>query len=172
MSLWRRGMRAASGWSLPAAGATVAGWEREEPYKALVEGRYGDAPERWPLIRHDAAVRPLGVYAATKVWGEAICRQVADSSPLSVLCLRIGYVNAKDRPHPSTPLCGVVRSARHRRSHRTLRGRAARPPLRCSVRELPQPMGIPGPVPHGGRLRLCPPPRPPKTTADCRSKGR
>ena len=83
------------------SGATVAGWEREEPYKALVEGRYGDAPERWPLIRHDEAVRPLGVYGATKVWGEAICRQVADSSPLSVLCLRIGYVNAEDRPiHP------------------------------------------------------------------------
>ena len=80
------------------SGATAAGWEREEPYKALVEGRYGDAPDDWPLIRHDTAARPFGVYGATKVWGEAICRQVADSSPMSVLCLRIGYVNAEDRP--------------------------------------------------------------------------
>ncbi|MDD9963365.1 MAG: NAD(P)-dependent oxidoreductase [Gammaproteobacteria bacterium] len=83
------------------SGATVAGWELEEPYQALVEGRYGDAPERWRLIRHDEAVRPRGVYGATKVWGEAFCRHVADSSPLSVLCVRIGYVNAEDRPvHP------------------------------------------------------------------------
>jgi len=83
------------------SGATVAGWELEEPYKALVEGRYGEAPERWRLIRHDEAVRPRGVYGATKVWGEAFCRHVADSSPLSVLCVRIGYVNAEDRPvHP------------------------------------------------------------------------
>ena len=83
------------------SGATVAGWEREEPYKALVEGRYDETPDHWPLIRHDEAVRPLGVYGATKVWGEAICRQVADSSPMSVLCVRIGYVNGEDRPiHP------------------------------------------------------------------------
>ena len=80
------------------SGATVAGCELDEPYKAIVTGRYGEVPERWPLIRHDMATRPRGVYGATKVWGEAICRQVADSSPLSVLCLRIGYVNAADRP--------------------------------------------------------------------------
>ena len=53
------------------------------------------------MIRHDMATRPRGVYGATKVWGEALCRDVADSSSLSVLCLRIGYVNAEDRPlHP------------------------------------------------------------------------
>ena len=80
------------------SGATVTGWERLEPYKALVEGRYGEAPKDWPMIRHDMATRPRGVYGATKVWGEALCRDVADSSPLSVLCLRIGYVNAEDRP--------------------------------------------------------------------------
>ena len=80
------------------SGATVSGWELVEPYQALVEGRYQDAPTEWPLIRHDMATRPTGVYGATKVWGEAICRHVADTSPLSVLCLRIGYVNAADEP--------------------------------------------------------------------------
>ena len=80
------------------SGATVTGWEHDEPYKALVEARYGDVPDRWPMIRHDTPTRARGVYGATKVWGEALCRDAADSSDLSVLCLRIGYVNAEDRP--------------------------------------------------------------------------
>lgn len=83
------------------SGATVTGWEHDEPYKALVEGRHDDVPERWKMLRHDMPTRPRGVYGATKVWGEALCRDVADSSPVSVLCLRIGYVNAEDCPqHP------------------------------------------------------------------------
>ncbi len=80
------------------SGATVSGWELVEPYKAIVEARYADAPDEWPMIRHDMATRPTGVYGSTKVWGEAIARHVADTSRLSVVCLRIGYVNAADRP--------------------------------------------------------------------------
>lgn len=80
------------------SGATVAGWEREEPYKAIVEGRYRDAPDMWTLIDHTMATRPNGIYASTKVWGESIGRRFADTSPMSVICLRIGYVNAENRP--------------------------------------------------------------------------
>lgn len=80
------------------SGATVSGWELVEPYKSIVEARYADAPDEWPMIRHDMATRPTGVYGSTKVWGEAIARHVADTSALSVICLRIGYVNAADRP--------------------------------------------------------------------------
>ena len=80
------------------SGATVTGWEHDEPYKALAEGRYGDVPDSWPMIRHDMPTRARGTYGATKVWGEALCRDAADSSRLSVLCLRIGYVNTEDRP--------------------------------------------------------------------------
>lgn len=83
------------------SGATVTGWEHDEPYKALTEGRYDEVPDAWTMIRHDMPARARGTYGATKVWGEALCRDAADSSPLSVLCLRIGYVNAEDRPvHP------------------------------------------------------------------------
>ena len=83
------------------SGATVTGWEHDEPYKALVEARYSDVPETWPMIRHDMPTRPRGAYGATKVWGEAYCREIADSSSMSTLCLRIGFVNAEDRPvHP------------------------------------------------------------------------
>ena len=80
------------------SGATVAGWEREEPYRALVEGRYDDVPEQWPIIDHTMATRPNGIYASTKVWAEALGRRFADSSDLSVVCLRIGFVNAENRP--------------------------------------------------------------------------
>ena len=80
------------------SGATVAGWEREEPYRAIVEGRYDDVPEDWVRIRHDMATRPNGPYASTKVWGEALARHYADAFGLSVISLRIGFVNAEDRP--------------------------------------------------------------------------
>ena len=90
------------------SGATVAGWESEEPYAALVQGRYGEVPESWDKIRHDEATRPNGVYASSKVWGESLARCYADdsstnrstanSSGLSLICLRIGLVNRDDRP--------------------------------------------------------------------------
>ena len=80
------------------SGATVAGWEREEPYRAMVEGRYDDVPDKWVRIRHDMATRPNGPYASTKVWGESIARYYSDSFGLSVIALRIGFVNADDRP--------------------------------------------------------------------------
>ncbi len=80
------------------SGATVAGWEQVEPYKSLAEARYDDVLGEWPMIRHDMATRPRGVYGATKVWGEAICRHYANTTALSVLCIRIGFVNAADRP--------------------------------------------------------------------------
>lgn len=80
------------------SGATVAGWERVEPYRALVEGRYDDVPEGWVRIRHDMATRPNGPYASSKVWGESLARHYSDSFDLSVIALRIGFVNAEDRP--------------------------------------------------------------------------
>ena len=80
------------------SGATATGWETDEPYRALVEARYEDVPDTWRMLRHDEPARPRGAYGATKVWGEALCRDLADSTSMSVLCLRIGFVNAEDRP--------------------------------------------------------------------------
>lgn len=80
------------------SGATVAGWESEEPYAAMVQGRYDDVPDSWQLIDHEMAVRPRGIYGATKVWGEALARHYADTTDMSFLCLRIGFVNKEDRP--------------------------------------------------------------------------
>ena len=79
------------------SGATVSGYERELPYSALVEGRY-DAVRSWTRLTHDSPVRPTTLYGCSKVWGEALARHHADAHGLSTLCVRIGAVNAEDRP--------------------------------------------------------------------------
>ena len=80
------------------SGATISGWERDDPYRALVEGRYHDAPDSWPMITKETPTRPSGIYGASKVWGEAIARHFSDTGDISSICLRIGYVNAENRP--------------------------------------------------------------------------
>lgn len=80
------------------SGATVAGWEKVDPYKAIVEGRYADAIENIPLIDESMAARPGNIYASTKVWGEAIARHYADTHGIEVICLRIGFASSEDKP--------------------------------------------------------------------------
>jgi nucleoside-diphosphate-sugar epimerase len=80
------------------SGATISGWEREEPYKSLSEGRYQDARDGWQLISHLSPTRPAGIYGVTKVFGEALARHYADTTPLSMICLRIGMVNRENKP--------------------------------------------------------------------------
>jgi uronate dehydrogenase len=80
------------------SGATVSGWENHEPYKAIVEGRYDDVPDSWDLIDESMAVRPANLYASTKVWGEALACHYAQAYGIEMTCLRIGYVNAEDKP--------------------------------------------------------------------------
>jgi uronate dehydrogenase len=80
------------------SGAVVANYELDEPFKALVEGRYQDVPARWPIIDHNWPVRPWGLYGCTKVWGEVLARYYVDTFGLSILCLRIGHVTREDRP--------------------------------------------------------------------------
>jgi nucleoside-diphosphate-sugar epimerase len=79
------------------SGAVVSGWERDDPYRAIADGRY-ERIASWPMITHETALRPSGLYGASKAWGEALGRHYADAHGLSVLCPRIGRVNAADRP--------------------------------------------------------------------------
>ena len=78
-------------------GAVVAGWELEPPYADLVAGRYTGLGAV-PLIDESMPTRPRNLYASTKVWGEALARHYADNHGLEVVCLRIGYAHAADRP--------------------------------------------------------------------------
>ena len=83
------------------SGAAIGGFSLIPPYDAIAEGRYDDVPAEWTKIRHDQ-VRPLGIYGAAKVFGEALGRHYSDVYGLSVLCVRIGsvkVVDAPDNPH-------------------------------------------------------------------------
>jgi nucleoside-diphosphate-sugar epimerase len=79
------------------SGATVSAWERDEPYAALVAGCHDQVAE-WPILTHESPTRPHGLYGCSKIWGEALARHFADTSPMSMICLRIGRVTAADRP--------------------------------------------------------------------------
>lgn len=79
------------------SGATISGIEREEPFRSLVEARNGEVP-RVPMLTHESPARPSGLYGCSKIWGEVLGRHYADAHGISVLCVRIGAVNADDRP--------------------------------------------------------------------------
>jgi uronate dehydrogenase len=79
------------------SGAVVSGCEQEPAFAALVAGRYAEVSSV-PLLTHESPLHPSGLYGASKVWGEALGRHYADAHGLSVLCVRIGRVNAQDRP--------------------------------------------------------------------------
>jgi uronate dehydrogenase len=74
-------------------------YERDQPYARIVAGEL-DSLDRneIPLIRTTDPIRPDSPYALGKAFGEAAGRYYADEFGLSVFCLRIGTVNAEDRP--------------------------------------------------------------------------
>ena len=80
------------------AGAAILGLENEFPYNAIAEGRYEEAPETWPMITHEAPVRPGGLYGCCKVWGEVLARYYTDTYNMSIICLRFGAVTRENRP--------------------------------------------------------------------------
>ena len=75
------------------------GYQDDEPYSRVFEGRYDELGEDFRPLTHEAPPRPTSYYPASKVWGEALGRYYADQRDLSVICLRIGWVNGEDRPH-------------------------------------------------------------------------
>lgn len=80
------------------SGAVMANYERDEPYKAMVEARYQDIPETIPMLTHLSPVRPNSLYGCAKVWGEALGRYYSEEYGISVLCIRLGRVVQEDKP--------------------------------------------------------------------------
>jgi len=78
----------------------VAGlYERDEPYRSIVEGRYENLnPAQIAKITHTAPIRPNGPYGISKAFGEAVGRYYSDAFGIEVLCLRIGTVKQQNRP--------------------------------------------------------------------------
>jgi nucleoside-diphosphate-sugar epimerase len=74
-------------------------YEKEHPYSKIVAGEYdGIDRSAIPLITASDPVRPDGPYGIGKAFGESAGRWQSERSGLSVICLRIGTVNAADRP--------------------------------------------------------------------------
>ena len=75
------------------------GYQLEEPYKAIAERRFeGLSEEEVKPVTHEWPARPTGLYPASKMWGEALARVYVDVHEMSVIVLRIGWVNAEDYP--------------------------------------------------------------------------
>lgn len=83
------------------SGQAVIGYRLDEPYKAVVDGRFDDVPKAFRMVDHTMPTRPLNAYGSTKVWGEALARTYADVYGMSCLCIRFGWVVANDAlPYP------------------------------------------------------------------------
>lgn len=80
------------------SGMAMGGYARQFPYNALLEGRYDEVPQPWPMLTHESLPYPAGLYGVSKVWGEQLARHFADATPMSMICLRYGVVNQADRP--------------------------------------------------------------------------
>lgn len=83
------------------SGATQEAYEREEPFLGMCEARLDDMPQPRPLLTHLDAVRPARMYGVAKACGEVIGRMYAETTDLSVICLRLGRVTPQDRPSSS-----------------------------------------------------------------------
>jgi NAD+ dependent glucose-6-phosphate dehydrogenase len=89
------------------------GYQQDEPYKAIAERRFDErAGAELHTVTHEWPVRPTGLYPASKVWGEAMGRYYADIHHLSVVCLRIGWVNAEDTPRAQPGMAPIWCSQR------------------------------------------------------------
>lgn len=83
------------------SGATQEAYEREEPFRAMCDARLDDMPEPRPLLNHHHPVRPARMYGAAKACGEVIGRLYAETTDLSVICLRLGRVTPQNQPSHS-----------------------------------------------------------------------
>lgn len=89
------------------------GYQQDEPYKAIAERRLDEVvEEEIPAVTHEWPVRPTGLYSASKVWGETLGRYYADVHHLSVICLRIGWVNGEDHPRAQPSMAPIWCSQR------------------------------------------------------------
>ena len=85
---------------LASSGATVNGYELEEPYSRLVSTGPVDLPTSWKMIDEYAEPKPVSIYGVTKLFGEDLGRYFALTTPLSVINLRISSCGREDRAGP------------------------------------------------------------------------
>jgi nucleoside-diphosphate-sugar epimerase len=74
------------------------GYAVDEPFGSILQGKLENVPAEIPIVTHSMPTRPLNLYAASKVMGEALAHVYAYKYGISCLVLRIGWVVAEDRP--------------------------------------------------------------------------
>ena len=79
-------------------GQVTWNYEQEPPLAAVIAGRHPRQPGGYRKIDHTWPVRPSGLYAASKVWGESLGRYYSDVHGISVLVIRFSAVNRPDTP--------------------------------------------------------------------------
>lgn len=74
-------------------------FERDEPYASVLAGRHdGLHPDDIPLIGSWSTPRPDSPYGVSKIAAELAGRMIAETTGVSVICLRLGHVLRDDRP--------------------------------------------------------------------------
>ena len=85
---------------LASSGATVNGYELEDPYKTLVSTERVDLPSSWEMVDEYAEPKPITLYGVTKLFGEDLSRYFALTSEMSVINLRISSCGSEDKAGP------------------------------------------------------------------------
>jgi nucleoside-diphosphate-sugar epimerase len=85
---------------LASSGATVNGYELQEPYKTLVSPEPVDLPSSWEMVNEFSEPKPITLYGVTKLFGEDLGRYFALTSEMSVINLRISSCTAEDNAAP------------------------------------------------------------------------
>lgn len=75
---------------------------KDEPYKAVYDGRLGEIRQPIPPLTTDL-IRPDSYYGVSKTFGESLGSFFHDKYGISVICLRIGWLMVSDDPKFSTP---------------------------------------------------------------------
>ena len=79
-------------------GQVTWNYEQEDDLGEVIGGTYEGESASYERAKHTWPVRPSGLYAATKVWGEALGRYYSDVHGISALCIRFSSVNRDDTP--------------------------------------------------------------------------
>ncbi len=68
-----------------------------EPYGTLCNPE-AEPPPEWEVVTKHSEPKVLGLYGASKLWGESLGRMFAGEHGLSVLCIRLGHVTPSGEP--------------------------------------------------------------------------
>lgn len=81
-------------------------YENDSPYENIVSGNY-PKKKNIPYITTAMPIRPDGPYGIGKSTGESIAKYFSEKFNISIICLRIGTVNLKNKPVDSEGTTGI-----------------------------------------------------------------